>query len=218
MRQFFLSEYRSGMMFWCMAGVVLGATMKDENINEHQFQVSLLQPNEKLTTYYVFGEFDYEDQLTLEVEDTPGFIELAFDGSRLIIEQVRRPSDTSEGSRFCSTLLPASIAHFLKHIVFPRGYTWTQIESIRVMNVSSSPVIACKCYARVMINMGFDSLGDYRLGHELVDPFCRLFEDGGLMVGRNRRSILKQYPPTDPEANRIIEDSEILSHVVKRAS
>jgi hypothetical protein len=97
-----------------------------------------------------------------------GFIQLEYNRKeeemRLIL--IRRPPSRlfSKTEPFCSTMLPAAIGEFMRHLEIKR------VKQIAV-HIDADPYIAaCKCYMRTFIRMGLSKVGTENI-HD-INRFC----------------------------------------------
>ena len=145
----------------------------------------------EVATIWVFGPVvdlkKFAKNPSLESTESPGFIKLSFDGSRLEIELVRRPSAWPDTHRFCSVMLPAAVHEFF---ALNRQFSVSQIDEIGVVNLARPREAGCRCYTRLMLAMGVDTI----LGSREVDPvsFClrtHLFDIVGNFLG-DKKAVL----------------------------
>ena len=116
--------------------------------------------------------FKEEGKLLSDFTDH-GFIQLQYSDilGAISIKLVKRPPNEfyPESNKFCSKMLPATIADFIDIHHIPR------IEAINVTLDAHPYMAACKCYMRTMISMGLNRVG---LGEgvvvtsDQVEDFC----------------------------------------------
>ena len=123
-----------------------------------------------INSIYAFGEYESFEKLSVRSEKSPGFIELSFDGNRLAIERVRRPSEWSTNSKFCTRFLPAAVSDFIHTKI---NIPIEDIGNIFVRNMAVPREAGCRCYVGLMLKMGFNIIND----RVLTDPYryCNIF-------------------------------------------
>ena len=172
----------------------------------------------EVTTTYVFGDFEDLEELTLEADESPGFIELSFDGYELSIDLVRRPSHIPLGDKFCTSMLPAAMAHFISTIMSTYGFDATSIERMKVVNMADNPMAGCRCYARLMVNMGFALINGKQTNSESVPELCESItksSHGVQITGQAERgkSFEKRLPLVTPIAHTTLETAEVITRL-----
>ena len=85
-----------------------------------------------------------------------GFIRLAGNGAWLEITLVQRPGAWPAGKSFCSRVLPAAVRSFYAQNEWDVSHTST----VYVYNVGRPLVVGCRCYGRLMLEMGFTKIND----------------------------------------------------------
>ena len=117
------------------------------------------------------GDTQYGVPLTQRYPEH-GFIEISLDGNILSIDLVKRPpADVwPTDIKFCSSMLPASISQFF----IDNELLLNVVDRVEVELEAEPFTAACKCYVRVMINMGFSILngGPRPVNQTDVDEFC----------------------------------------------
>ena len=178
----------------------------------------LVEPAYEVATTYVFGEFEDLDELTLDADESPGFIELSFDGYDLSIDLVRRPSHIPLGEKFCTAMLPAAVAEFVSTTMAMRGFDLNSIDRVAVYNIAEDPVVGCRCYARVMVNMGFAVINGKRTDPASVPEACERIAkaSNGVEIWGTadwEKSVEKRLPPVHPVAVDILRTAEVFTRV-----
>jgi hypothetical protein len=95
-----------------------------------------------------------------------GFVGLSFREGTLRIDLVEKPSHLPVGSGFCTNALSSSVNAFLRFVDL-RG-----IEAIEVFNDANPKIIGCRCYVRLMVNMGFNQINSVFVNNTGVVEFC----------------------------------------------
>jgi hypothetical protein len=178
----------------------------------------LVEPDYEVATTYVFGDFEDLEELTLDVDESPGFIELSFDGYELSIDLVRRPSHIPLGDKFCTSMLPAAVADFISTIMGSYGFHVTSIERMEVFNIADNPMAACRCYARVMVNMGFALINGKLADSDSIPELCEWITkstEGVQITGKvdGGKSVEKRLPLVTPIANGILQTAEMVTRL-----
>jgi hypothetical protein len=151
---------------------------------------------EEVATTYIFGEHDesFLETLSLVSDESPGFIELSFleSSGQLSIDAVRRPSLFPANFKFCSNLLPAAIADFVTKKL---EISLDKISTVYTYNAAVDSLVACKCYAGVMVKMGFDMIN----GHRVIDvsEFCEVNGNPELIGRISNNSQQPHLPATE---------------------
>ena len=123
-----------------------------------------------------------------------GFVHLAHYPGKLSVLNVQRPSNWPQHESFCSSMVAAGIVEFMHS-------NRIGVENIHmvVVGVEAHPfVAACKCYMRVMIDMGFTNFGpsgrNAKIGQTGVGKFCQ--RPRGMLIARLPRQGVARLPFT----------------------
>ena len=142
------------------------------------------------------------------IEEVAGFIRLTGTGTVLEIELVHRPTWWGREDRFCSLLLPATVRAFFDYTRF----NVRELEAIEVSNGSETPEIACLCYVRVMLQMGFSLVNKSPVSEATRATFCRRqsgFMSATLPATADAGAVL---PPVSPIALKLMESAHFRSN------
>ena len=182
-----------------------------------QSPVPLSKRTFKLT--WVFGLEDDEafeffenliirDELDLRSDLEEGFIELIGDGEELEISLVRKPDSWPSDEPFCKPMLRAAIIDFYRRVDFEIS----QLKQIRVINLATPRIAGCKCYVRLMIDMGMTRINGN--DGESVESSCQSETSKKSIIGQTVEGIAR-LPSPDSEAERalrgaFVDELEIL--------
>ena len=166
-------------------------------MNWFVFLSLLVSGSAKMVGVYVWGptELDSEtiENSNMLFMDAYSFIRLVIDDTNwLKIDIVQRGTEWPQNVSFCSLMVPAVIRDFLKRL--NRSF----LKGIEVWNGSMTLEIACRCYASVLKNFGFNELNGvvyseprkYCDKHKTAPQDYWLVEESDVMIGRPTSPII----------------------------
>ena len=103
------------------------------------------------------------------IDSQYSIIQVRVSGKKLWIDLVRKSKTTWPLEiPFCSLMLPSVIQDFLDRLGV------LELTEIMVINASSTPYIACRCYARTFVSFGFTSINKEMVENEDgLTEFCK---------------------------------------------
>lgn len=138
-------------------------------------------------------------------EGNDSFIRLMKQNDEITIGLVKRGPNWL-GKSFCGEVLPAAMHRFIEM----HKINIQEISLLRVFNVAVPAVAGCKCYARLMLSMGFDVVNYSSVSNEReLLHFCN--------DSYNHDTVWEAYPSI-PEKVRLPNVSESQMKVIDTAS
>ncbi len=137
----------------------------------------------------------------LDLNSSQGYIQLEGDGERLSINMVRRPIAWPKNQQFCKPLLRSAVVDYYKRIPF----SINDLREISVTNFANPRIAGCRCYVRLMLDMGVDVIqGEAGITLNTVEKFCEI--DHMYIVGEvgDTASFL---PHSESSADKLIQDA-----------
>jgi hypothetical protein len=148
---------------------------------------------------------DFIENLDIDARISAGFIQLSGTEEHLHISLVQRPQRWPDGSRFCAPILRAAVREFYER----SGFELSKLVSVSVNNFANPREAGCRCYVRLMIQMGLDRIGGFdRLRDDQVGRFCDP-ETGVKMSFIEGRSSgqAARLPSEDAQAAKILKSA-----------
>jgi hypothetical protein len=116
-------------------------------------------------------DFDGDtESLSVDYPENASFIQLEHLYGDLVIHLVHRGTNWPKDSSFCKVMLPAVISQFLEKEELRLG---NDIRRIKVCNVADPRIAGCKCYVRLMVDLGFRWINSRQIESDSeISSFC----------------------------------------------
>ena len=178
------------------------------------FPILFVLSRTQSTSLYVWSESEEGAVRVREGSKLPGvfpdesIIMLSVEEDFISIDLVQKGTGWPIGSSFCSALLPAAMSDFISQ----KGISLEDISFLIVFNSSVPFRFGCKCYLRLFVSMGFQSIGSYMIrNEEEIEAYCGAPDVSMSIVGEQGEYGVSS-PSYTPEAKLLLESAYKFSY------
>jgi hypothetical protein len=158
-----------------------------------------------------FGDVD---KTVSETFPDHGIVDLQFLRGTLEINLVKRPPAEiwNPSEKFCSHILPAAIYTMLTEYGIDVA---SEVELVHILFDADPYIAACKCYMRVLVEMGFTQVVFMTVNSDSVDGFCGSGTRKAVHL-RPGRDEVPRLPSVSPEQMELLATANFVFETLSR--
>ena len=143
-----------------------------------------------------------ETNLDITSDDPIGFIRLEGNDELLRVNLLKRPGGWTEGEPFCSPMVKAAVVEFYRQT----DLRISKLKQLSVTNLAEPHEAGCRCYLRLMLAMGFDTIQESRSPtHSDVSSFCQSDDVDTVFLDAEAMHAIPHLPETDLKSQQALE-------------